>query len=328
MNAYRNMYGLPSCTSTAGCFLKLNQFGSASPVATPEPSHHGWAEETSLDLDMVSASCPLCNIMLIEANSPQNADLYQAEQTAASFSPAAVSNSWGSSEYSSETESDSMFASGNTAFVFSAGDGGYSAGPQYPATSPYVISVGGTILQSAPNTTRGWTETVWKDSPGRHGTGSGCSAVEPRPSWQSTLAPSCPNARVDNDVSAVSQGVATYDSARSAFQKLLHPGNWEELAGTSVSAPLVAGLIGLSGALVTNAGTLYSAPSTSYFDVTSGANGRCGKSTTATYILCHAAAGWDGPTGLGTPVGTAPFQPQGDCDNDGDPGDLGEASEC
>ena len=297
MNVYRSEYGLPSCTSSSGCFEKLNESGQSSPLAPKEPANSGWAEETSLDLDMIATACPLCNIVLVEGNSPSTQDLYTAEGAAASLNPIVVSNSWEVSENSKEAANDHLFSSPNTTFVFSSGDYKYAKGAQYPASSPNVVSVGGTILQTASGTARGWSESVWP------GTSSGCSKYESRPAWQSSsLAPSCPNARVDTDISAVAQGVAVYDTARSAVQKVLHPGGWEELAGTSVAAPLVAGLIALSGSVI-HPQDLYSKSASDFNDVTSGHNGSCGKSSKSTYVLCNAGPGWDGPTGLGTPAG-------------------------
>jgi hypothetical protein len=307
MNFYRNQYGLPSCSSSGGCFEKLNQNGTTAPLAPGIPPKSGWAEETSLDLDMISSACPLCSIVLVEANSSSNQDMYAAEAAAASLNPIVVSNSWESSEYFGEAANDGLFSNPNTTFVFSSGDYKYANGAQYPASSPDVISVGGTILQTAPGTARGWSESVWPH------TSSGCSKYEPRPTWQaSSLAPTCPNSRVDNDVSAVAQGVAVYDTARSAVQKILHHGGWEELAGTSVAAPFVAGLIGLAGSVV-HPQDLYSKSTSDFNDVTSGSNGGCGKSSKPTYVLCNAEPGWDGPTGVGTPAGIAPFQSVSAC---------------
>jgi hypothetical protein len=302
MNFYRSEYGLPSCTSSSGCFEKLNESGQTSPLAPSEPANSGWAEETSLDLDMIATACPYCNIDLVEGNSPGTQDLYAAEGVAASLHPIVVSNSWEGSEYSGEATNDQLFSSTSTTFVFSSGDYKYAKGAQYPGSSPNVVSVGGTILQTAPGTARGWSESAWP------GTSSGCSKYESRPTWQpSSLAPSCPNARVDADISAVAQGVAVYDTARSTVQKVLHSGGWEELAGTSVAAPLVAGLIALNGSAI-HPQDLYSQSPSDFNDVTTGHNGSCGKSSKSTYVLCNAGPGWDGPTGLGTPVGTAPFQ--------------------
>ena len=171
---YRKAYGLPACTASTGCFKQINQSGATS----PEPSgDYGWAEEISLDLDAVSAACPTCHILLVSANSASTADLATAVNTAAKQpGVAAISNSYGGSEASSETSTDSSYNHPGIAVTVSSGDSGY--GVEYPAASRYVTAVGGTTLTQAAGTARGWTETAWS------GAGSGCSAYEPKPAWQ------------------------------------------------------------------------------------------------------------------------------------------------
>ncbi|MGW5249497.1 S53 family peptidase, partial [Streptomyces sp. NPDC004129] len=170
---YRSAYGLPSCTTANGCFRKVNQNGQASPLPSAD---YGWAEEISLDLDMVSATCPGCHILLVEANSANTPDLMTAEDTAATTpGVVSVSNSWGGSEDNTITAADSHFNHSGVAITASSGDSGYGA--SWPASSPYVTAVGGTSLSKASNS-RGWTETAWS------GAGSGCSAYEAKPSWQ------------------------------------------------------------------------------------------------------------------------------------------------
>jgi hypothetical protein len=278
---YRSQYGLPACGS--GCFQVLNQNGATSPLPT---SDTGWAGEESLDIDMVSAICPLCHIDLIEANSASDADLYTAEDTAASLANF-VSNSWGGSEYSGQTTDDSHFNHPGKVITVSAGDSG--TGAEYPATSQYVTAVGGTHLVTASNS-RGWTETAWTSS------GSGCSAYDAKPSWQ-TVTTSC-SKRAEADVSAVADpatGVAVYQTYGAS--------GWVVYGGTSVSAPIIASVYALAG--TPTAGTYPAsypyAHASNLFDVTSGSNGSCGAP------ICTAGTGWDGPTGLGTPNGTAAF---------------------
>src|SRR5439155_18562936 len=135
--------------------------GTTYPVANT-----GWAEEISLDLDMVSAICPDCRILLVEASSNSLGNLLIAENTAASLGAAVISNSWGASEFSAETLYDGYFDHG-IPITASSGDAGY--GVEWPASSPYVTAVGGTRLVRASNE-RGWSETVWS------GAGSGSSA--------------------------------------------------------------------------------------------------------------------------------------------------------
>ena len=278
---YRAAAGLPPCTTANGCFRKVDQNGNASyPVANV-----GWAQEISLDLDMVSAMCPGCNILLVEANSTFFSDLGLAVNRAVSLGTIAISNSYGGSEFSSESSyGNSYFNHPGVAVTASSGDSGY--GVEYPAASPNVIAVGGTSLHKSGSA---FTETAWS------GAGSGCSAYEPKPSWQ--LDTGCTN-RTVADVSAVadpSTGVLVYDSYG------VTPG-WYAFGGTSVASPIIASIAALAGGPWAN-------PTASYLygqhgalhDVVSGSNGSCG-----TY-LCNAVAGFDGPTGLGTPNTTAAF---------------------
>ena len=170
---FRSTYGLAPCTTANGCFRKENQNGSASPRPSGD---YGWAEEISLDLDAVSSACPDCHILLVEANSAGTSDLMKAEDTAAkTLGVASVSNSWGGSEDSTILGLDSHFNHPGLAITVSSGDSGY--GVEWPASSQYVTGVGGTSLSAASNS-RGWSEAAWS------GAGSGCSAFEPKPSWQ------------------------------------------------------------------------------------------------------------------------------------------------
>jgi subtilase family serine protease len=280
LNVYRAQFGIPACTSASGCFQKVNQNG----VAGNYPRQNvGWDQEIDLDLDMVSATCPSCRIVLVEANSAQNADLYAAENTAAALGAKVISNSWGGPESSSDLASPNPFNHPGVAITVSSGDSGF--GPQFPAASPYVTAVGGTHLTRSGN---GWGETAWS------GAGSGCSAFEPKPTWQKD--PGCAK-RTIADVSAVADpntGVAVYTYANR------HNTAWLVFGGTSVAAPLVAGVYGVANNGAT-ASTAY-ANTRSLRDVTSGSNGSCGGS-----YLCTAGPGYDGPTGLGTPQGTGAF---------------------
>ena len=278
---YRAAYGLPACTTANGCFRKVNQAGG-----TTYPSGNtGWAQEISLDIDMVSAVCPTCHILLVEATTNSLTDLLAAENTAAALGADAISNSWGANEFASEANYDAYFHH-NIPITASTGDAGY--GVSWPASSPYVTAVGGTSLTHAANG-RGWSETAWS------GAGSGCSAYEPKPAFQTDSG--CAR-RAVADVSAIADpntGVAVYDSFNSS--------GWMVFGGTSVSAPIVAAVYALAGngASITSPGFSY-ANSSSLFDVVGGTNGACAGS-----YLCTALAGYDGPTGLGTPNGTAAF---------------------
>ncbi|MER6030425.1 putative Ig domain-containing protein, partial [Streptomyces sp. NPDC001851] len=279
-----------ACTKANGCFKQVSQTGSTTQLPTNDT---GWAGEEALDLDMVSAVCPNCSIILVEANSANDTDLGIAENEAVSLGAKVVSNSWGGSESSSQTTEDTQyFKHPGVAITVSSGDSAYGA--EYPATSQYVTAVGGTALTTASNS-RGWSESVWHTN-STEGTGSGCSAYDPKPSWQTDSG--CAK-RMEADVSAVADpatGVAVYDTYGGS--------GWAVYGGTSAAAPIVAGvyaLAGTPGASDYPAKYPYSHTSNLY-DVTSGSNGSC-----STSYFCTAGTGYDGPTGWGTPNGTAAF---------------------
>jgi len=284
---YRSQFGLPACTTANGCFRKINQNGGTTPPAADT----GWGEEIALDIDMVSATCPACKILLAEASSASNTNLGVAVNQAASQGAVAISNSYGGPESSSNSSFDtSYYRHPGIAVTASSGDSGF--GTSYPASSQYVTSVGGTSLRTAANT-RGWTETAW------NGAGSGCSINEPKPSFQHDTG--CAR-RAMADVSAVADpntGVAVYDSGA---------GGWLVFGGTSASSPIIASVFAM--ATPPTAGAFPNqypyANTSALFDVTSGSNGSCSPA-----YLCTAGAGYDGPTGLGTPNGTAAFGPGG-----------------
>ena len=288
---YRSTYGLPECSTANGCFSKIDQNGG-----TNYPSADtGWAGEISLDVDMVSAVCPDCHILLVEANSASMSDLGAAVNQAVSQGAKFVSNSYGGNEGGSEATSDSTyFNHPGVAITASSGDGAYAAGTEYPASSQYVTAVGGTSL-TKDSSSRGWSESVWGTS-SSEGAGSGCSQDVAKPSWQTDTG--CAN-RMVADVSAVADpatGVAVYQT---------YGGNgWAVYGGTSAAAPIIAAVYALAGTPGANdipASYAY-AHTSSLNDVTSGSNGTCSPS-----YYCTAGPGYDGPTGLGTPNGLAAF---------------------
>ncbi|HET7016039.1 MAG TPA: hypothetical protein VFI65_19105, partial [Streptosporangiaceae bacterium] len=176
---YRSSWGLPACG--AGCFSVVNENGATSPLPASAGTT-GWDVEESLDIDMVSAACPLCHIILVEANSATTNDLGKGVNAAVSLGAEFVSNSYGGSESTSDNSFDTSFYNHpGVAVTASAGDNGF--GVSYPAASSDVIAVGGTSLTTSTNA-RGWTESVWGSSAGGEGTGSGCSADSSKPSFQ------------------------------------------------------------------------------------------------------------------------------------------------
>jgi hypothetical protein len=288
---YRSTYGLPTCPTSNGCFRQVNQSGGTSLPA----DNVQWASEISLDLDMVSATCPNCHILLVEASIPYSTDLGAAEDEAVALGATEISNSYGGPEGTFDQSTDHYYDHPGIAITAGSGDDGY--GVNYPAASPYVTAVGGTNLQVSGNS-RGWTESAWGNT-GDGGAGSGCSAYESRPSWQSSnpnITAVC-GRRAVADVSAVADPatpVAVYDTYGS--------GGWGLAGGTSASTPIIAGVFALtSNASAFGTGYLYS-HTAGLNDVTSGSNGSCGGSA-----LCTATTGWDGPTGLGTPNGINAF---------------------
>jgi len=268
---------------------------------------------------MASAMCPGCTLILVEANSTNDSDLGTAANTAAvTLRANVVSNSYGSSE-SGTAGYAGYYQHSGVAITASAGDSGY--GVQFPASSPYVTAVGGTSLTAASNA-RGWTETVWDDSYGA--TGSGCSAVYAQQSWQSAVLTSKEKSgcrrRVVADVAAVADpatGVAVYGPTDPNSKGKANPSGWMVFGGTSVAAPLIAGIyavnFGVTGQLPTYGSNpyAYAGNAGALNDVTSGTDAKrrsaCGSSTSSTYYLCDAIPGYDGPSGLGTPNGYTAF---------------------
>lgn len=283
---YRSTFGLPACTTANGCFRKLNQSGQATPLPRTDM---GWAGEISLDLDMVSAICPDCHILLVEANSPTIGNLGTAVNTAVNLSAKFVSNSYGGPENGRENTYDSSYYN-HPGVVITASTGDSGFGISYPASGKGVTAVGGTSL-SRDTSARGWTETGW------NGAGSGCSTSVAKPAFQTGLTTGCTR-RAEADVAAVADpqtGVAVYQTFGAS--------GWAVYGGTSASAPIIASVYALAG----NPGATDSPNSYPYAhlsslnDVTTGNNGTCGAP------LCTAGAGYDGPTGLGTPQGISAF---------------------
>jgi len=256
---YRAAYGLPACTTSNGCLRKVNQHGSAGSYPKPDA---GWSTEISLDLDMVSAVCPNCHILLVEANSPSFDDLGASVDTAAALGAKAVSNSYYGPEWSTESAKDVHYRHSGVAITVSSGD---QRSTFYPASSPYVTVVGGTTLSGSSGA---WSESAWQYD------GDGCSAFEPRPSFQTATGCSR-RAAVDMAVVGEPQtGVTMYDSTAGGFLVA---------GGTSVGAPLVAAAYALSG---NPQGPAYSYAHRSAFrDIP--------------------PIGYDWPTGLGSPRGVS-----------------------
>jgi subtilase family serine protease len=297
---YRSYYGLGACTTSSRCLRVVNQKGT---TAWYPKGNAGWAEEESLDLDMVSAICPKCKIILVESNTTTAGSLSAAEDTAFRLGAKFISNSWGGPEFSTEASFDSHFEHKGVAITVSSGDDGY--GVQWPASSPDVTAVGGTTLWMKGRTRT--QEKVWNLGAG-DGTGSGCSFAEPQQAWQAADNSGCAT-RIDNDVAADADprtGPAVYDSHPPSGEGL--PKGWQQLGGTSASSPIIAAVYALAnpGGRPARGSTPTEFPyqaGSGLRDITIGSDGSCG----GTY-LCTAEAGYDGPTGLGVPSGVNAFK--------------------
>jgi subtilase family serine protease len=284
---YRAEFGLPACTSRSGCFRKVDQSGGRSyPTADP-----GWSQEISLDLDMVSAVCPACRLLLVEATSSSQANLGAAVDTAVRLGADAVSNSYGGPD-ASDSSYGRYYHHPGVAITASTGDSGY--GVSYPASSQWVTAVGGTSLHRSTRAKRGWSEGVWD------GAGSGCSTLKSA-SWQPADTTGC-SGRAVADVAAVADpatGVAVFDSYVDSGTS-----GWLTFGGTSAASPIVAAVFALAGntADVADGSYVWQHHRGGVNDVTYGSNGSC-----STTRWCEAHYGWDGPTGWGTPKGVSAF---------------------
>jgi hypothetical protein len=276
---YRSYFGLPPAN-----FTKFNQEGQQRNYPPRCDGHDVWCDEIDLDVEMVSAACPNYTIYLIEAD--KDNDLGTAEKEAVTLGAHIISNSW---TYGPVTKGE--FASPGVVYVAAAGDHHYGSLP--PAAFANVVSVGGTWLSKRNGR---YKEVVWP------WTGGGCAKHFAKPSWQRD--PSCTD-RTQNDVAAVADNVAEYDSYGSYS-------GWETVGGTSVSTPLIAGVFGLAGnASSQHAGkrvwTLTAEQRKKYLHtIRDGTDGSCGGN-----YLCTAGTGqyftYSGPTGWGTPNGIGAF---------------------
>jgi subtilase family serine protease len=281
---YRNTFGLPVCDTLNGCFRKVNQKGKKHPYPRPNAD---WATEISLDIDMVSATCPNCKILLVEADTNSWSNLGKSVDEAAALGASIISNSWGAIGHGAKP---SDYNHHGVMILASGGDSGYYGHhDQEPADLPTVVAVGGTSLVRGSGS-RGWIESVWS------GTGSGCSTLA-KPSWQTDTG--CAH-RTANDIAAVANpqtGVAVYDSYEET--------GWLVIGGTSVGSPLNASVFALAGnaSQLNAAQSFYQTQYQKYLnDITSGSNGTCSPA-----YLCTGEVGYDGPTGWGTPNGIGAY---------------------
>ncbi|MGW0885323.1 S53 family peptidase [Streptomyces sp. NPDC002671] len=296
---YRRQFHLPPCTRVSGCLRVINQRGGPTPPSVTDP---GWALEESIDVDAVSAACPSCRILVVEADDSHLLNLLSAVDQAVAQGAKFVSNSWALTEGPNEGVFDHHFRD-HPGVVFAFGSGDIGGQTVYPSASPYVTSVGGTTLIPAHNR-RGWAESAWA-----HG-GAGCSAFEPKPPFQHDSF--CPSNRTTVDVSALADpdpGFAVYDTIPVSGRS-----GWLVTGGTSLSGPLIAGIYALAGTPAP--GTYpnsYPYAQPQYFhDIVTGCAGS----------FC-AGPGYDPPTGIGTPDGVRGLRAPGTWGlGDADPGSV------
>jgi subtilase family serine protease len=302
LNVYRRYFNLPPCTTEDGCLSKVGaaaagqswQLGAPTSVsANPTtPDAIGWAAETDIDMQAISAVCPNCHIMVAEAASDSIDDLTSAVSAAMAAGANIVNASFGTPEASYDWKFIPVYENGRVRVVAASGDWGY--GVYYPASDTATIAVAGTSLHLSGNQV---DETLWS------GSGSGCSQYFSKGAWQpsNAVAGGCLNRKVA-DVAAVADpndGVAVFDSTLNGWS-----GGWTVAGGTSVAAPIITGMFALSGHTEVQSGAapLYEAPASAFLSVTSGSNGSCWPS-----YLCTAGSGVYGPAGVGVPQGLGGF---------------------
>jgi hypothetical protein len=297
---YREKYGLGGCGTAGGCLRIVNQHGTARPL--PQSGVlSGWDLEAAADVEMVSAACPHCRILVVEASTPSDSDIAAAENTAARLGASVISNSFGERETGQSMLAAKAFNHPGHTIVVSSGDLGFGAA-NFPANLATVTAVGATQLSRAANR-RGWSERTWNTTFAIRGFGipaasaSGCSAYVAKPAWQHDG--HCAG-RTTADVAALGWNVAVYAKTY---------GGWLTVGGTSLSAPIIAAVYALAGnATRVKPGYEYAHPerlldvSTGNNDIVAGTGAACGRD-----YLCVAKPGYDAPTGLGTPDGTGAF---------------------
>ncbi len=268
LHVYRDAMGLPACALASGCLRVVNQNGRENPLPSVD-ADDDWRAEQALDLDMISAICPGCKIVLVEANSSKNTDLAAAANAAAALGADAIANPYGGKE---DASSDAAYRHSGRAIVASAGN---AAAAQAPCAYAAVVCVAGTSLR-ANASPRGWSERAWPSGSRR------CSVLSPKPAWQHSTG--C-KTRAAVDVAAIADpatGVAVYSSPN---------GGWVQMGGTSVGTAIVAALFALGpGDARANAPRWI-----------------WQHATTAGYHRLGAKGGYDGATGWGSPNGTGGF---------------------
>jgi hypothetical protein len=334
LETYRAQYNeltCPEMTSTTQtqpwCFSAYTQGGD---LVTPTnqqglSASTPWSLIAAEQLDTISAVCPNCRLMLIEPATNSISDVVAGITEAVLLGANVVTTGAWAPESSEDPDYDADIQSPGVPIVVPTGDAAQNSGYMtdgvlYPAASQYVTAVGGTTLtqagtgscSSVTGGARAWCETVWNDSYGS--SVSGCSLYDPKPSWQPATDTACGSLRSVADVAADADpatGVATFDSDDMDSSTGTGWQGGTGVGGTAVAAAIVAGEYALAGTPgVSNYPAAYPYEySAGLNDITSGTNtsGTC----SPTY-MCTAGAGYDGPTGMGSPANTAAFTSSGD----------------
>jgi hypothetical protein len=298
--AYDRYFGLPACSESNGCLKIFNQEGQSSPLPGPDVTEGDWITESAIGTELVHSLCESCRIDLFEADFDDTGDFVQAIQSAGALGASVVVTTFAPSEFDSEAKYETYFNSKRTAYVAASGDLGYGSA-NFPAALPDVLAVGGTTLTLRDG---GYgSESVWNL------TSSGCSQYITAPPWQQRIlgVSGCGSYRADNDISAMADpGTIIYASGIQGTRG----GALYQAEGTSVSAPLIGAVIGLAGSDgAGEAAMLYArrlSDPAGLHEVTTGNNAPGCRTA-----ICRGRAGWNGPTGLGTPEGLADFLPRG-----------------
>jgi len=312
---YRKTMGLKTCGTANRCLRIVNQEGHSSPLPPEPPPSDDWRGEQSLDLDMVSAMCPNCKIVLVQTKDNFTNNLYAGVKTAGTLGPKFIGVSWGGGP---EGSNNPIFHQAGKVIAAAAGDNGgggrYGGGPIQPCTYTYVVCVGGTHLVRDSHKKRGWYETVWNDwtfdyCGGPCGaTGSACSQKIAKPSWQTDQGCRMRSAADTSATASLRAPVIVYNSEIGCTP----PNCFWDFGGTSASAQIIAAVYAVAGNNFAQHGAeyLWQHHSGHVNDVTVGnnINLRLGVyCASKVKYICTARFGFDGPTGLGTPNGIGAF---------------------
>jgi hypothetical protein len=314
---YRKTMGLRACSTESKCLRIVNQEGKSSPLPPEPPPSDDWKGEQSLDLDMVSAICPNCKIILVQTNDNGTNNLYTGVKEAGALHAKYIGASWGGGP---EGGDDPRFHQPGVVISAAAGDnggGGPYGGPAQPCTFTYVVCVGGTHLVRADGK-RGWSETVWNDFTfyacgGPCGaTGSACSTKIAKPMWQTDKGCHMRSAADTSATASLRSPVIVYNSEEPYPTHCTPPNCFWDYGGTSASTQIISAVFALGGNANFGQGASYvwKHRTGNLYDVTLGNNidPRQGI-TCASHVpyICTAKFGYDGPTGLGTPNGIGAF---------------------